>query len=93
MAYGQGVYFAKEFWYSAGDTYSPADKAGCKRVYQARVLTGHYTVGQPEFKEAPFKPNSQVLRYDSVVNNTQSPMIYVIFRDAQAYPEYLITFM
>lgn len=93
VAFGQGVYFAKEWWYSAEDRYSPADKQGLKRIYQARVLTGTYVKGQPDFIDAPLKPNSQVLRYDSVVNDIQNPLIFVIFRDAQAYPEYLITFM
>jgi len=92
VVYGQGVYFAKEWWYSAHDTYSPPDDCGHKRIYQARVLTGDYTVGKREYVDAPLKPNSQVLRYDSVVNNMQNPMIYVIFKDSPAYPEYLITF-
>ena len=93
MVYGQGVYFAKEWWYSAADQYSPPDGQRQKRVYQARVLTGQYTLGNQDYIDAPFKPNSQVLRYDSVVNNDQNPMIFVIFRDSQAYPEYLITFI
>jgi len=87
------VYFAKEWWYSAADQYSPPDGQRQKRVYQARVLTGQYTLGNQDYIDAPFKPNSQVLRYDSVVNNDQNPMIFVIFRDSQAYPEYLITFI
>lgn len=93
MAFGQGVYFAKEWWYSADDTYSPPDSLRQKRVYQARVLTGQFTVGKPEYIDTPLKPNSQVSRYDSVVNNDQNPLIFVIFKDSQAYPEYLITFM
>jgi len=93
VKYGQGVYFAKEWWYSAEDSYSPPDVQRQKRIYQARVLTGEYTVGKTEYIEAPLKPDSQVLRYDSVVNDEQNPMIYVIFKDSQAYPEYLITFI
>jgi len=93
VVYGQGVYFAKEWWYSAEDKYSPPDAQRQKRVYQARVLTSEYTVGKQDYIEAPFKPGSQVLRYDSVVNSEQNPMIYVIFRDSQAYPEYLVTFI
>ena len=93
VVYGQGVYFAKEWWYSAEGKYSPPDQQGLKRIYQARVLAGEYTVGKQDFIDAPLKPNSQVLRYDSVVNNVQNPMVFVIFKDAQAYPEYLITFM
>jgi len=91
--YGQGVYFAKEWWKSAEDKYSPPDDHGHRRIYQARVLTGDYTVGKPEYIDAPLKPNSQVLRYDSVVNDEQNPQLFVIFKDSQAYPEYLITFI
>ena len=93
VVYGQGVYFAKDWWYSADDKYCPPDAQRQKRVYQARVLTGQYTLGKQDFIDAPLRPGSQVLRYDSVVNNDQDPMIYVIFRDSQAYPEYLVTFI
>jgi len=91
--YGQGVYFAKEWWKSAENEYSPPDDHRHKRIYQARVLTGQYTVGQPGYIDAPLKPNSQVLRYDSVVNDEQNPQLFVIFKDSQAYPEYLVTFI
>jgi len=92
-AYGSGVYFARDWTYSADETYSPKDSQGHKRIYQSRVLTGLFTKGEHGFKDTPLKPNSQVLRYDSVVNNVQNPGIFVIFRDSQAYPEYLITFI
>lgn len=92
-AYGKGVYFARDFYYSAQDTYSPRNANGEKHIYQARVLTGEYTIGKTEFIDTPLKPNSTVLRYDSVVNDMASPAIFVVFKDAQAYPEYLITFV
>ena len=30
--------------------------------------------------------------FDTTVENTASPTIFVIYHDAQAYPEYLITY-
>lgn len=39
--------------------------------------------------KAPTK-NSTI--YDSAVDNTDRPTMYVIFNDTQAYPEYLIYF-
>jgi len=93
VAFGQGVYFATEWWYSAEERYSPRDSQRHKRIYQARVLTGNYTLGKEQFIDSPLKPNSQVQRYDSVVNDLQNPLIFVIFRDSQAYPEYLVTFI
>lgn len=32
------------------------------------------------------------IAYDSTVNDVNKPSIFVVFRDAQAYPEYLVTF-
>ena len=31
------------------------------------------------------------LRYDSVVNNVDNARVFVIFKDMQVYPEYVIT--
>jgi poly [ADP-ribose] polymerase 10/14/15 len=84
--YGQGVYFATDFKYSAQSQYAPGG-----HVFQARVLVGEYTVGDARMKVAPTKPHLN-RPYDSVVNNVSSPTVFVIFHDSQAYPEYLITF-
>ena len=90
-AYGRGVYFAKNFSYSAQATYSPPDISGIKNVYQCKVLVGDYTVGSPTYIVPPPKPGSQD-NYDSVVDRIQAPSIFVVFYDNQAYPEYLIHF-
>lgn len=89
--YGKGVYFAVNADYSARG-YSPADAAGLRRLYVARVLTGRYGVGSPSLKAAPPRGSDPTDRYDSVVDNQQKPSMFVIFHDDQAYPEYLITF-
>ncbi|XP_030645234.1 protein mono-ADP-ribosyltransferase PARP10 [Chanos chanos] len=90
--YGQGVYFAVNSALSVSDTYSPPNADGHKFVFVARVLTGDFTVGKHEMKTAPLKDSSNIpLRYDSVVDKTSSPTLFVIFNDTQAYPQYLIT--
>jgi len=89
--YGHGVYFAEDFWYSAQKTYSPADSNGVKYVFQCRVLTGQFVVGSPDMIEPPWRPGTR-LRYDSVTNNVNDPEIFVIFKDNQAYPEYVVAF-
>lgn len=89
-AIGEGVYFATSFSYSAGSTYSPPDSSGQKYVFQCRVLTGHFTQGKSGLKEPPMR--TQELRYDSVVDTTGSPNMFVVFKDMQVYPEYVITF-
>jgi hypothetical protein len=90
MAFGNGVYFAREFSYSARNTYSPPDSAGVKRVFQCRVLTGHFTNGTPGMIEPPMRTGH--FRYDSVTNDPNNPAIFVIFKDTQVYAEYLVSF-
>ncbi|KAF6717731.1 Poly [ADP-ribose] polymerase 14 [Oryzias melastigma] len=90
-AYGRGVYFALNADYSAKE-FSPADPSGLKRLYVARVLTGRYALGKSSYVSPPPRGSDPTDRFDSVVDNLQSPTKFVIFHDDQAYPEYLITF-
>lgn len=62
-------------------------------MYLCRVLTGHFTKGEPGMIEPPFKDGSVIRRYDSTTNDPSNPTEFVVFRDCQAYPEYLITFL
>ncbi|XP_040418258.1 protein mono-ADP-ribosyltransferase PARP14-like isoform X1 [Cygnus olor] len=90
---GNGTYFAVDASYSAQDTYSRPDTNGRKYMYQARVLTGEYCVGSGGLIIPPPKSSADPTNlYDSVVDNINSPKMFVIFNDIQAYPEYLITF-
>ena len=92
--YGDGVYFAVNASYSAGTTYSPPDSNGNRHIFVACVLAGEYTLGGSGIKTPPPKDAnvSVVDIYDSVVDNESTPNMFVIFQDAQCYPEYLITF-
>ena len=93
MVYGNGVYFARDANYSSRSVYSPPDTNGYKYMYCARVLTGEYTKGKPGLLVPPPKdPNNHNILYDSVVDNSQSPNIFVTFSDASNYPDYLIVF-
>lgn len=90
-AIGLGVYFAVNASYSCSTTYTPADAGtGHRHIYQCKVLTGEYIAGSSSYRVPPVKANH--ILYDSVVNNVASPIMYVVFNDTQAYPEYLITF-
>ena len=88
------MYFAVNASYSSSSTYSPPDANGNKYIFLALVLTGEYTTGNSKLRVPPAKdPNkSNVVLYDSVVDNISNPNMFVIFYDAQCYPEYLITF-
>ena len=92
--YGDGVYFAVEASYSAKPTYSCPDSNGIKHIFVALVLTGEYAKGKGGIKVPPPKnPNdSALVLYDSVVDSTSDPTMFVIFYDPQCYPEYLIAF-
>jgi len=81
LAIGNGVYFAASSNYSIRG-YCPADGSGNKHIYLARVLTGKSAPGQSGLKEPP-------QGYDSVNSGNST---FVVFYDAQTYPEYLITF-
>ena len=92
IAYGRGVYFARDARYSCLTTCFP-DYQGLRYLYYARVLVGDYTNGNPNMFVAPnkgtFDPNET---YDSVVDNVGNPSMYIMFQDYEYYTEYLITF-
>ncbi|VDI16362.1 poly [ADP-ribose] polymerase 10/14/15 [Mytilus galloprovincialis] len=93
-SYGNGVYFAVNSSYSTKSQYSTPDHDNSKRVYLCKVLVGEYVKGQQDMRVPPPKygaSGSHIL-YDSVVDKPSSPRIFVIFHDAQAYPEYLVVF-
>ena len=94
VTYGEGAYFAVNASYSARRVFSPPDANGNRFMFYARVLTGEYTKGYQGLKVPPAKDptRSTVILYDSVVDNMKPPNMYVVFTDAQCYPDYLITF-
>lgn len=63
-------------------------------VYLCRVLTGCFTEGSPNLIVPPENKSggSTLQCYDSVVDDIAVPQTFVIFRDSQAYPEYMIKF-
>ena len=82
--FGDGVYFATEARIAL--KYAGQVENGYCYMYCCSFLTG--SIG---LKEAP--PRSDVNDvYDSVVDNVHKPSMFIIFRDNQAYPDYLITF-
>jgi hypothetical protein len=88
-----GVYFAVQASNSSQNTYAPPDRHGVQFMFLARVLVGEYTQGTSSLLAPPSRPHPYSDRlYDSVVDNVNSPSMYIIFRDDQAYPEYLIQF-
>ena len=79
-AYGVGVYFSSDAAYS--HKYAKANSNGERNMFVARVLIGTTTKGNSSMKTRP-------VGYDSTTDGNH---IFVTYHDAQAYPEYLITY-
>ncbi|KFP57773.1 Poly [ADP-ribose] polymerase 12, partial [Cathartes aura] len=85
--YGKGSYFARDASYS--DNYC-REGSYTKTMFLARVLVGEFTLGSSSYVWPPLKDNQNF--YDSCVNNSSNPSIFVIFEKQQIYPEYLIEY-
>ncbi|XP_060785283.1 protein mono-ADP-ribosyltransferase PARP14 isoform X3 [Neoarius graeffei] len=94
VVHGDGTYFAKDAWYSCQDHYSNPDENGLKYIYRARVVTGSPCKSRGGMKEPdPLDPKDpRAGLYDCAVDDLQNPFIFVVFCDAGAYPDYLISF-
>ncbi|XP_074024337.1 protein mono-ADP-ribosyltransferase PARP12-like [Numenius arquata] len=85
--YGKGSYFARDASYSAN--YCRED-LHTKTMFLARVLVGEFTLGSSSYVRPPLKDNQKF--YDSCVNCSSNPSIFVVFEKQQIYPEYLIEY-
>ncbi|XP_078600810.1 protein mono-ADP-ribosyltransferase PARP14-like [Branchiostoma floridae x Branchiostoma japonicum] len=89
VAIGKGTYFAVQASYSAQGYASP-DASGHKRLFLAKVLTGLSTPGNSSMIVPPPRPGGGPL--DTYDSTSGGGSMFCVFHDAQAYPEYLITF-
>jgi len=86
---GHGTYFSARAGYSARF----CDRRNKRRVViLADVLVGAWTKGTPELVEPPHCNAECLTRFDSTVDDVESPSIFCIFRDFQALPLYLVEF-
>lgn len=60
-------------------------------MFLARVLVGEFTLGSSSYVRPPLKDGQNF--YDSCVNSSSNPSIFVIFEKQQIYPEYLIEYI
>ena len=85
------MYFASKASYSMN--YTTPDSNGLRHMYLARVVVGFYALGHKGLLvPPPLSAQQPEVLFDSVVDSTANPNVFVVFRDAQCYPEYLITF-
>lgn len=90
--WGKGAYFAVDAKQS--DSYATASDEGYRYMYMARVLAGRCAQGSKGLQRPPpvdlSRPNELA---DAVVDDVDQPRIYVIFRNQQIYPEFLVQYM
>lgn len=80
VMYGHGVYFSTTAKYS--HTYAVPNSRGERCMFLVKVLIGQTIQGNSSMKVCP-------LGYDTTTNGSN---IYVIYHDAQAFGNYLITY-
>ena len=61
-------------------------------MFAARAAVGEYCPGKMDQLAPDVRDARTHLLYDSTVDNVRDPSIFVTYHDAQAYPDYLITF-
>ena len=102
---GKGAYFALTANYS--NNYANRGSDGLKRIIVARVLPGETSQGRDQQLVPDVRISAQNVLFDSTTDQLSCPepsdndpskrgvgvrQMYVCFHDAQAYPEYLITY-
>lgn len=89
--HGDGTYFARDARYS-DNGYARTLPTGEKQVLVVDVVVGRWAKGAKGIKICPLLPGEQYVRYNSLVDNTRNPSIFVVQHSNQAYPAYLLTY-
>jgi len=94
--WGVGIYFAETAAYS--HSYSHDNDDGDHQIFYADVLVGQSVTlkSDQSLKKPPTKPGylqrSENETYDSVNGITYNTKVYIIYKNEQVYPKYLITY-
>ena len=62
------------------------------QMFQCKILVGESHKGSKEYKLTSWPKKGNGLIYDSLVDNTSNPSIFVIHENARAYPMFIIHF-
>ncbi|KAJ8602236.1 hypothetical protein CTAYLR_003605 [Chrysophaeum taylorii] len=89
---GKGVYFARDSGYSCMPKYSTPDEEGTQHVFVCRIVVGHACVGRNGALAPDIRNPDTLELYDTTVDSTSNPRIFVTYNDHQCYPCYLVKF-
>ena len=93
--WGKANYFAVNSSYSDDYSYK-IPSTNLKQMFIAKVLIGDSVNVMPKnssLREPPsYEKNGKQIQYDSVNGETNESIVYMIYENSRAYPEYLITY-
>ena len=90
--YGKGVYFARDASYSTYPLYCKPDAQGVQTCFLVRAVIGDWCKAKRDDITPGVRNVAKNILYDSTVDNLQNPSIFVLYHDAQTYPEYIVRF-
>ena len=90
--YGKGVYFARDASYSTYPLYCKPDAEGIQTCFLVRAAVGEWCKAKRDDITPGVRDEAKNILYDSTVDDLQNPSIFVLYHDAQTYPEYIVRF-
>ena len=86
------IKFANNSFYS--NRYAAADSKGIKRMFLCRVAVGEFCLGHNGQLTPDVRDAKRNLLYDATTDNMNEARrdMFVVYHDAQAYPEYLLEY-